>query len=306
MTSTELCETAGGRTHGDEWVVAHASVPGSYSLSGAKPLQDAHEVRVLNGVRGVCVLADGAGSLEHSDIGASISATEIANELFRWLQRNGTTLSLGAPSEEDWRQEAYRAFRCARGRIYEEADSRNLDYTSMGSTALCVIFDARFLLVAHVGDGRAAYRSVDGRWRAATTPFKGPEAGSTLFLTSDIWTVPNGHPEYFHTRVVAESISAFALLSDGCERACFRCYDKLDDERYYDPNEPFPEFFEPNVSTLNSLADAGASTEVINASWARFLLEGSSSLPSLTQQVDDKTLILGCYRSRDETPCRGC
>jgi hypothetical protein len=55
-------------------------------------------------------------------------------------------------------------------------------------------------------------------------------------------------------------------------------------------NNPYPKFFNPNITILRELALSGKSSEEIDDLWLKFLHNGNSKFES---EIDDKTLILG-------------
>ncbi len=85
-------------------------------------------------------------------------------------------------------------------------------------------------------------------------------------------------------------MTAFCLLSDGCEKASFEVnlFD-ADTNKYYDPNRPYLPFFEPNIYALQNLYEQQKSQTEINQLWADFLEAGNNKLRI---EPDDKTMIL--------------
>ena len=77
----------------------------------------------------------------------------------------------------------------------------------------------------------------------------------------------------------------------GCESATFELNRFNEETQLYERlNNPYPKFFNPNVTILRELAISGKSSEEIDALWLKFLQDGNSKFES---ETDDKTLILG-------------
>ena len=108
-------------------------------------------------------------------------------------------------------------------------------------------------------------------------------------MTSNIWTAPE---DYIESRVINESVSAFALLSDGVESASFE-HSIINPKtgKWSDPNKPYVKFFEPLYSKLLAKWETNPDPEEIKLGWEKFLRgEGNNKLEI---EKDDKTLIFG-------------
>ena len=181
--------------------------------------------------------------------------------------------------------------------VLEYTLKNDIEYKSLSATLIVVIHSPYGLLVAHVGDGRAGYRDKEGVWHSMITPHKGEEANQTVFLTSGFWDSPSfilsgvTVPE---TRVIRQPVTAFTLMSDGCENTAW-LFNQRDENtgHYYDPNKPFPKFFDPLIVSLDNERRDGASEEDIESNWSSFIEEGTRGFVA---ESDDKTMILGFTR----------
>lgn len=272
-----------------DWVIACASVPGRAHLEHDIPCQDHARVLTLGGGWGLAVVCDGAGSASHSDKGAAFVSDYVVTQLKIKIEALAWPVQGHLPSAEHWTEVSTTVFAEARDALMAYAAAQNIPYTAFACTVILVVYTPGGLLVAHIGDGRAGYADENG-WSSALVPYQGEEANQTLFITSDFWKMPNWQ-SFIGTHVIQARIHAFTLLTDGCEKSCFEV--NLFDEktqRYYDPNRPYPPFFNPNVKGLYQLYKEGKSDAEINHLWAQFLEGGT---PTLTRETDDKTLILG-------------
>ena len=270
------------------WQLAHASLKGRGHEKENIPCQDSHYVAMFNNEWGIAVVADGAGSRKNSHVGSSFVSRRAYERFSSLLQTTGWGERNEIPSESEWRGHSIIILKEVRDDLEKHAAEIGLEFYSLGCTIIVVIFSPYGILATHIGDGRAGFRNNQGEWKPLIVPFKGEEVGQTVFITSDIWEKAD---IYIESRSIADAVSCFALMTDGCERAAFRCYDKRDDiEQYYDPNEPYPAFFDPNVKVLRMMWEDDLPQEKVNEHWANFLVEG---VPALKNESDDKTMILG-------------
>lgn len=272
-----------------QWVIAYASVMGALHVRENIPCQDSCACKSFSNGWGIAVVADGAGSCTHSHIG-SAKVTELAVKVFSALMGEKKWDRLGRlPSEDEWRGLAYSAVVGIRQGLEKFAKEKNLALLSLSSTLIAVIYSPIGLLVTHIGDGRAGY--FNGKeWQSILQPFNGETASETIFLTSDVW-IGDEKGIYIESRVIADRVEAFTLLSDGCEKGAFEVnmYDEVR-ERYYDPNKPFANFFNPNLKGLLSLHKEKKSQADINKLWESFLTAGTIRFK---HEPDDKTMVLG-------------
>ena len=276
----------------EHWSLAYASVLGNGHHAEHLPCQDACGVELLSHGWGIAVVSDGAGSCERSQLGAQ-KVVECTLAQFKTLiiaHRWHECTAL--PTEEAWYEAASHALRQVRQELKHYATTHDYPLASLSCTMIGVIFSPYGLLTAHIGDGRAGFLSQSGAWQPLITPYHGEYANQTVFVTSDICEDALC-PPYFETAIVAEAVQAFCLLSDGCERASYQCY--LYDEvqqRFYDPNKPYPPFFNRVVDWLKTLPQHEHTQQDINEQWAQVLRSGTEVL---RQERDDKTMIIAVH-----------
>lgn len=271
------------------WQIIGHSLRGKAHFENDTPCQDAHYFEMWTESTGIAVVCDGAGSCEHSHLGSgfvverTLERTRLLLEEHKWLEKGK------APDAEAWSKSAHELIMALQEDLREFATEQAVEYKSLSCTWILLLYSPHTLLVAHVGDGRAGYADREEKWQSVMTPFKGEQVGQTVFLTSELDTGAEDH--LIETRVIADEITAFALMSDGCELACWKCYDKYpDEERYYDPNIPDQSFFEQNVRALKSMSLDGLPAQEIEEKWSAFLENGNEAL---RKETDDKTMILG-------------
>jgi len=263
------------------WLVVAGSSIGKSHIADGSSCQDASYHETIGAGRGLAIICDGAGSAKNSARGAQHVALECAPEIFKGY--------LADQKPEDWAAFCLQAFQKIARSLNELAIAQNIPYNSLACTAIILIYSPTGIWVTHVGDGRAGYRNGQGEWKSLMSPHKGEEANQTVFLTSLDWTrtpIQMSGVAVPECRVITDTITAFTLLSDGCENHSFLC-SVMDhqEQRWHDPNEPYLGFFEPLLTGL-----APMTQEQANEAWPRFLHNGTSGLEN---EPDDKSMILG-------------
>lgn len=269
------------------WLAAFASVLGNGHKTQGLPCQDACAYQSTSENSAVAVVCDGAGSCENAAQGAK-KTVEFALSHFVALMRKHNFFTR-LPSQKNWQRLAQRILLRVREDLKKYGEQQEIDFNSLSCTLIVVLACPNGLLVTHIGDGRAGYCNAHGEWLAMLTPFKGEETNQTVFMTSAQLATEN-NAAYMESRVINEAVNAFCVLSDGCERASYQC--NLFDEKthcFYDPNLPYPQFFNPNLKILQELHQQHKTQTEINTLWADFLATGTASLIT---ETDDKTLIL--------------
>lgn len=272
------------------WILAYASVIGNGHIANDLPCQDNCAHKRINDVWGVAVVADGAGSAKHSEIGSDFVARNMAHCLEEIVQRQNWVSLETMPTEEEWRAEGLKALQIVRQRLEQFSTAKEHKIEDLACTLLAILYAPFGILKVHIGDGRAAYSVEPDKWEALIEPFRGSEANQTVFVTSNIWTA-EGAEMYMKTGIVKGNIRAFALLSDGCESGSFEVnvWDE-EQQKFHDPNRPYVRFFEPNLKGMLQLQKEQKTQEEINAIWASFLTDGNKQFK---HETDDKTMIFG-------------
>ena len=281
----------------DKWIVVGASVQGNGHIDMEIPCQDSHAYEYLSDGWGIAIVSDGAGSAKLSHKG---STAIVSRTMFHFknliAQKEWITKNI-LPSDGEWMRESYRVLK----QVYREisALSQHLDCApkDLSATVIVVIHSPQGLLVVHVGDGRAGYMDVNGSWHSLITPHKGEEANQTIFMMSDFWNIPFYEmsgvmvPE---SLVIQQPVSAFTLMSDGCESTSWLCNQYNEDTgKYFDPNVPYAKFFNDLLETLQSFHEDSIPIEERQEKWFNFIKSGNKSF---VKETDDKTMILALYK----------
>lgn len=270
------------------WIYACASTIGNYHIEHDIPCQDYSNFVMDESKKfGVAVVCDGAGSLKHSHLGATFLGKQAIANFQEYFSQDVKQINI--INSKQWRKIAFEQFKEVDKKLYAYAKSEGITYASLGSTIILLVFSESTLLVTHIGDGRGAYKSPNHGWLPLFQPHKGENANETVFFTSNLWK-QSLDAAYFDTSVVRDEFTAFTILSDGCENACFEHYIK--DEKtgkYHDPNRPYTPFLDPNIPVLLKVHQQGIHQDLINENWKKFLVQGN---PVLKKEGDDKSMIL--------------
>jgi hypothetical protein len=274
----------------ESWLIVAHSAIGKAHIKNNLPCQDAHYLLPINNETGIAVVCDGAGSAAESQIGAKIVAKQTALLLKREIKTVDWLLSLN--NNEKWKQISDKVLLMAFRFLEKFARRTHREIKSLACTVIAVIYNPRYIRICHIGDGRAAYCNKQNEWKAMLIPFKGEEANQTIFITSDLW---RNNSDYIGCNVISDDITAFTLMSDGCENHSFQL-NRYDEENkiYVALNEPYIKFFQPLTEQLLSLNKAGYSNEQLNTEWQEFIEQGNENL---AKENDDKTMILGILKS---------
>ena len=275
------------------WISAWSSVLGSAHVLENIPCQDNSKVEYLIDTDFViAAVSDGAGSCENSHIGSKFLVDNSILKISEYIKLKISADDQLKLSKDDWREDAFQIFQELKLDLKDKSLELNLEFKSLSATLIIAFSNGKGIYCAHVGDGRAGLRSKQGDWLPMLTPTKGEEANQTLFITSEMWD-DDSSSEYFEAFCYEDQITAFTLLTDGCERASFEIlkFNETDD-KYFDPNLPFKPFFEPNCQNLTKLNNAKFSQEQINSLWEKFLQSGNQKL---INETDDKSMTLSVY-----------
>ncbi len=273
-----------------DWSYLYASVQGKGHIEENIPCQDYCNV-FQHTSYSICVVSDGAGSCEKSDIG-SINATLSANHHFsKLLEEKKWHKAKAKIKSKDWHKLSIKGLKAIKKDLETICISEKCELKSLSCTLIIVIHFKDKLLITHIGDGRAGYCNNKDEWKAMLTPYKGSYNNETVFITSEIWHDESAINKYIESKIITEKVKAFCLLTDGCENASFECY-KVNPETSIpeDLNKPFKDFFHDNINTnIPKLVKAGKEPQELNEIWKSFLTNGNDTLKN---ESDDKTMIL--------------
>ena len=269
--------------------IVGASVKGKYHIDNNIQRQDNFYYKQNKSENyGIAIIADGAGSYSNSHIGSSFVVKNAYKNFKKLIQINNWTRRDLLPSEQLWKEQANLVLKKIADNLRIFAKKKDLQYKSLSTTIIVLIYAKDFLMVSHVGDGRAGYSNETNEWKSIITPYSGNEVGSTIFITSEIW---NRSELYIESRIIKDDIMSFHLLTDGMENYTYEIYQRKKNGKYYDPNKPFPNFFIPLIRKLRALKKANTTKKSLKQKWKYFLKNSYI----FKNERDDKTMIIGVY-----------
>jgi hypothetical protein len=225
------------------------------------PCQDAHAYRFVgDGV--LAAVADGLGSVAHSEVGAKVAVSSALDFL-------ETALKSQPPAEAvAWETALGQAFSEARRRLEEMAQENNLLLREYGATLIVAAATADWLAVAHLGDGAAVAFWEDGSLETVSEPQRGEYANEVKPLTA-----PDAlaHVQF---SVRCSSAKGVALLTDGLQAVAI----------HLATNEPYAPFFNPFFTAVSQPIDSQETSQQL----ADFL----DSERVCARTDDDKTLLI--------------
>lgn len=269
------------------WRLVAASVIGELHKLNNLPCQDSSSYYIVNNEWLIAVASDGAGSAQNSNLG-SAWLVENSIEYFKHLIETDFVENKNPVwSNKEWEDVCNKFYTDATEKLKEFSRDKDIEFKSLAATLIVTIKSKDRLFVLNIGDGRAGYRDDKGEWHSMIIPYKGEEANSTIFFTSDL---TDGSQDFIRTSIIEEKVTAFCLLTDGLEKICFEVnvYNE-ETEKYEDPNKPYKKFLDPCIDQLKKLFSKGLSQDKIEELWEGFLIEGTELIK---KETDDKTLIL--------------
>lgn len=278
----------------NNWFIVSATAIGKSHLKTKTPCQDNHYCESINENWGIAICCDGAGSADNSELGSEHTVNTLCKYLKKQILKHKWITSNSLPTSKEWDFIAKEGFQASQESLIKLAKSKNIKASTLACTAIIVIYSPLGLLISHVGDGRAGYCNEKGEWKAMLIPHKGQEANQTVFITNGVWVdsdLKMSGVRVPESRVINEKPIAFTLLTDGCEHHSFEC-SLIDKEtnKWFDPNMPYPKFFNPLLSNLKIMYEDNVTLKDANGKWREFIKSGTKGLES---EPDDKTMILG-------------
>ncbi len=256
-----------------EWRIAFASVAGTSHAARGISCQDASDCQVLRRADGapilVAVVADGAGSASHADLGASLACSGLVEVVAAFYDEGHALGDLASEVAAGWALDLANA-------ALGLAEAEGLAARDLASTLLAAVVEPERAAFLQIGDGAivVARRSAPDAFAPVVWPRRGEYVNQTHFLT-DLDAL-----DHLTVALVDEPVDEVALLSDGLQGLALH-------EASRTAHAPF---FRPIFAPVR-VEPAGCS-ERLSAALARFL-----DSPRVNRRTDDdKTLVLATRR----------
>lgn len=243
------------------WTYTGQSVIGTSHQKLGLPCQDACQI-AMRDQRLVAVVADGAGSVKHSDVGAR-HITEHALMLVQgW--------SPFVETEDAWTEHLRELIHTLRQHLKTTAEDQGWALKELAATCLVMIVSDRWIAGAQIGDGAMIYGTANEEdVQLLLSPPRSEYLNETTFLTSD---------EYADALCVVtleQQVNRVALLSDGLQMLAL--------DMKTNPPMPHQSFFRPFFASLDQVKNDAERAQHLNA----FL----HSKRVCRRTDDDKTLV---------------
>ena len=270
----------------NRWFLIGASVTGNGHKNQNLPCQDAHKTEIWSNGWGVAIVSDGAGSAKMSHLASAFLVDEAAKQAFELVKSKNWMEDNLLPTEKVWDSEARKLLFGLQDSLKKYANDFGIMLKELHATLIINIFSPKGLLSVHIGDGRAGYLTKSGDMHASMEPFEGDQVGATVFITMDM----ENFKEIVKTKVISEPVSAFFMLSDGCERVCWETIQQIKETgKFIKPNKPFEPFFRHTIQALKDMHQS-MKPELITENWYNYLESGHKGF---IEENDDKTMLIG-------------
>lgn len=277
----------------EKWTFGFASVLGKSHLNHGIPCQDSCFCKLIESEKdwGIAIVSDGAGSSKFSDISSNHVVIEGFQKFSAAILESSWYKTNELPTKEEWDEMTKKVISNIREELFNLSEKEEHKIGDFHATIIVIVFTPIGILSSHIGDGRAGYCDENGCWHNIFQPHKGEYANETLFITSGS---ENWHKN-IDNAIIEKKISAFFLLTDGCENGCYELTVKDEEGNFDIINQPFPPFFNPIVKILNEFFIENSEQDKINEEWKNFLSDGSP----FANEPDDKTLVIGIKNSNN-------
>jgi len=234
----------------------------SHAATGA-PCQDSHHLRVLGEVPAqtlIACVADGAGSMKHSEIGSALACEAIADNAARYQRAHGNFDGLQFQDVLSWCENV-------RELLLSAAGEHGCLMRELATTLCAAIVAPEGSFFFQIGDGAITVGN-HGIYGVVFWPQSGEYANVTNFLTSDTF---QDHLEF---QATTSQISELALFTDGIERLALN----------FENQTPHLPFFQPFFLAVRD----AKKQQQLAGDLSQFLQSDSVNHRS----DDDRTLVL--------------
>ncbi len=260
----------------NKWRYANASVIGQAHINQATECQDRLLCRTIDtksdGEVLVAVVADGAGSTAHGQVGAQIACETFAAQVADFLNTgNASVVSLNEDFGKFW-------IEFFQMKIKKIADEKKIEIRDFASTFIGAVVGENETVFFQVGDGGAVF-STCGKpesYQFGIEPTESEYINTTEFLTDETAV------ESLRFVLIKEKIEDLILFSDGIFAVAVD----------YQKNKPHEPFLMPMIAPLRN----GNSADGLNEKLENFLAS-----PKLNEKTDDDKTIILASRHEAET-----
>lgn len=278
------------------WLVLGASVIGNSHLKIDTPCQDAWSTQTTSDGRHVVVaVADGAGSRTQSHLGSRFIADNAVSIAINLLEEKGEEI---LSNSLRWKELGQHLLATLIADLQCFAEENQYQIDDLASTLILCIISESSIACLHVGDGRAAVKTVSETgelWKPIMVPFKGTYANETVFVTSLSNHKDLSSSTFWTCQLIQEKVEAVAIMSDGCEGFSYLLRtepvstDSEESKQFNgDLNQPYAPFLNGLFGMIQQALLSDISEENLSVHWEEFLQKGNSKI---ALEPDDKTFV---------------
>lgn len=183
------------------------SVEGPSHIEKNIGCQDANYYEIIETDIGIIAIADGLGSVKHSDIGAKI-ATEMSVD---YVKSHLDKLKPDVTQTEN----SYHLFFSdllikIRNNLMKQSTENGYDLSGLACTLIVVVIIGTRVIVLHIGDGAVVVKTE--KYQVLSMPEPSEYANEVFPITQDGW---EDHMRICHL----DGVNAVAAFTDGCQGA---------------------------------------------------------------------------------------
>lgn len=260
------------------WRYASASVIGQAHINQKTVCQDRLLCRTIetenDGEVLIAVVADGAGSTSHGQIGAEVACETFVSQVTDFLHSGNARVN---SLNEDFGRLWIRFFQAKIKRI---ADDEKKEIRDFASTLIGAVGGENETVFFQVGDGGAVF-SINGKtesYRFGIEPTESEYVNATEFLTDE------NAAGSLRFVLIKEKIEDLILFSDGIFAVAVD----------YQKNKPHEPFLMPMIAPLRN----GNSANGLNEKLENFLAS-----PKMNEKTDDDKTIILASRAGAQASC---
>jgi hypothetical protein len=206
------------------WHLAAAQKRGTSHETTGEVCQDAYSLAMLSPETLVIAIADGAGSAQYAEAGASLAVSRGIEELCTRLDEAGPALD-----ETTLKDILYEGVVAARNAVEAEAVARQASAHDLAATLILVIARPELIAAAQVGDGATVIADETGKIIGLTLPPLEEYINETTFITSAAAL------RTAQIIVWCGRAARLAAFSDGLQLLCLKWPERLPHKAFFSP-----------------------------------------------------------------------
>ena len=183
-----------------------ACITGADHEENGLPCQDAFVVEQDSEGRFVAIVADGAGSARHGDVGAQTLARLLADSLLSCLSSQEDDFELDPTSVRLWIERGIEGVRIT---LYEVAQRDGGTLSDYHATLVGVLATTKGGALLHIGDGAAIALSGGDESSIVSEAENGEYDNETFFFTMADWR------QHLRIDIIPATFNTFLVMSDG-------------------------------------------------------------------------------------------